>query len=157
MNGRSVVIRAYEYRHIVLFEETNLVGNVYFANHVAWQGACREHFLRDHVPDILVQLRNGLSLITLSCQCDYLAELVAFDEIVIRMTLVATVQNRIDLRFDYLRLQHGNRELVAVGRQRIACMQRSGDQLTPIDIPDALQAALAPYRVAMEARESPTH
>src|SRR5882672_2394132 len=42
--------RAYEYRHIVGFEETNLVGNVYYVKHVAWQGRVREMFLREHVP-----------------------------------------------------------------------------------------------------------
>jgi len=138
--------RAYEYRHIVVFQETNLVGNVYFVNHVAWQGACREHFLRDHAPDILARFRDGLALVTVSCQCEYFAELVAFDEIVVRMTLVDSVQNRIDLQFDYLRVRGGDHELVATGRQRIACMQRDGDQLTPAAIPDTLQAALAAYR-----------
>lgn len=138
--------RAYEYRHVVLFQETNLVGNVYFAHHVAWQGACREHFLRDHAPEILARFRDGLSLVTLSCQCEYLAELTAFDEIVIRMTLVESVQNRLELGFDYYRARGEDRELVAVGRQRIACMQRVGDQLAPAPIPEALQAALALYR-----------
>ena len=28
----------YELRHIVGFEETNLVGNVYYVNHLRWQG-----------------------------------------------------------------------------------------------------------------------
>ena len=144
--------RAYEYRHIVVFQDTNLVGNVYFANHVAWQGACREHFLRDHAPEVVEQLRNGLSLVTLSCQCEYLAELVAFDEVVIRMTLADSVQNRIDLGFDYVRVRGRDHELVAVGRQRIACMQRLGERLAPAPIPDALQAALAPYGSAPEPR-----
>lgn len=138
--------RAYEYRHIVVFQETNLVGNVYFVNHLAWQGACRERFLRDHAPDILGMLHDGLALVTVSCQCDYLAELMAFDEIVVQMTLVESVQNRIDLRFDYLRVRGNDQECVAVGRQRIACMQRRGEQLAPVAIPDALQSALAAYR-----------
>ena len=47
MKGTS---RAYEYRLVVGFEETNLVGNVYFVNHLRWQGKCREMFLRDHAP-----------------------------------------------------------------------------------------------------------
>ena len=137
--------RAYEHRHVVLFQETNLVGNVYFVNHLAWQGACRERFLHEHVPEILAQLREGLALVTVSCQCEYLAELSAFDEIAIRMTLVEAVQHRIDLRFDYVRLRGGAEELVAVGRQRIACMRRDGDRLIPTPIPTALRAALARY------------
>jgi enediyne core biosynthesis thioesterase len=28
----------YEYQHVVGLEETNLLGNVYYANHVRWQG-----------------------------------------------------------------------------------------------------------------------
>ena len=31
------------------FDETNLVGNVYFAHYLHWQGHCRESFLADHV------------------------------------------------------------------------------------------------------------
>ena len=38
--------RYYEYRHVVGFKETNVVGNVYFTNHLEWQGRCREMFLR---------------------------------------------------------------------------------------------------------------
>ena len=40
-------MKAFEYRHVVGFEETNLVGNVYYVNHLRWQGRCREMFLRD--------------------------------------------------------------------------------------------------------------
>ena len=35
----------YEYPHMVGFEETNLVGNVYYVNYLRWQGRCREMFL----------------------------------------------------------------------------------------------------------------
>jgi enediyne biosynthesis thioesterase len=39
-------VRYYEYSHRVGFEETSLVGNVYYVNHLRWQGRCREMFLR---------------------------------------------------------------------------------------------------------------
>jgi enediyne biosynthesis thioesterase len=32
---------SYEMRYVVGFEETNVVGNVYYAHHVRWQGRCR--------------------------------------------------------------------------------------------------------------------
>ena len=35
----------FEYLHTVGFEETNLVGNVYYVNYLRWQGRCRELFL----------------------------------------------------------------------------------------------------------------
>src|SRR3954453_390288 len=96
-------MRAYEYRHIVGFEETNLVGNVYFANHVRWQGRCRELFLRQHAPAVLAQLESDLALVTLSTSCQYHCELRAFDAIEVRMTLGSVSQNRMTLLFDYVK------------------------------------------------------
>jgi enediyne core biosynthesis thioesterase len=136
---------AYEYRHIVGFEETNLVGNVYYVNHVRWQGQAREMFLREHAPDVLAQLSRGLALATLRCSCEYLAELCAFDEIVIRMRLGEVRQNRILMLFEYWRQRGREEELVARGEQEIACMQRQEDGVVPIPIPKSLSHALRPY------------
>lgn len=137
--------RAYEYRHIVGFEETNLVGNVYYVNHIRWQGRCRELFLREHAPAVLAELTQGLCLVTTRCACDYLAELTAFDEVVIRMYLGALLQNRLDLVFEYWRHTDGGEELVARGEQQIACMRREGEQLVPTPVPAVLREALRPY------------
>jgi enediyne core biosynthesis thioesterase len=136
---------AYEYRHVVGFEETNLVGNVYYVNHLRWQGRCREMFLRDHATEILDQLSAGLSLVTTRCSCDYHAELVAFDELSIRMRLVALVQNRITFSFEYWRCREAGEDLVASGEQQVACMRREGGCLVPTPIPPALADALRPY------------
>lgn len=139
---------AYEYRHIVGFEETNLVGNVYFANHIRWQGACRERFLRDHAPSILNELADGLALITTQVSCEYLSELTAFDEVVIAMRLDNMVQNRITMDFEYWRAQGEHKELIARGKQQIACMRRENDRLSPVVVPKALREALRPYAIA---------
>lgn len=136
---------AYEYRHIVSFEETNLVGNVYYVNHVRWQGRCRELFVREHAPEVLDELAGGLSLVTTRCVCEYFAELAAFDEIVIRMRLGALVQNRLTLLFEYWRCTPAGEELVAQGEQQVACMRREGERLVPAPIPEALRQALRPY------------
>ncbi len=136
---------AYEYRHVVGFEETNLVGNVYYVNHLRWQGRCREMFLRDHASEILDQLSKGLSLVTTRCSCDYHAELAAFDELTIRMRLVALVQNRITFSFEYWRRREAVEDLVASGEQQIACMRRDGGFLVPTPVPRSLVDALRPY------------
>jgi enediyne core biosynthesis thioesterase len=134
-------LKAYEYRHRVGFEETNLVGNVYYVNHLRWQGRCREMFLHDHAPEILDELSRDLALATVRCSCEYLAELEAFDEIVLRMRLGGVVQNRITLNFEYWR----GEELVARGEQVIACMRREGKRAVPTPIPAPLREALKPY------------
>ena len=135
-------MRAYEMRHIVCFEETNLVGNVYYVHHLRWQGRCRELFLRDEAPGVLDALANDLVLVTTRCACDYLAELSAFDEVVVRMSLGETSQNRLTLLFEYVR----GGEVVARGEQQVACLRREGSSLVPTSIPDELRQALERYR-----------
>jgi enediyne core biosynthesis thioesterase len=134
-------MRAYEYRHVVGFEETNLIGNVYYANHVRWQGRCREMFLRDRAPEIIEALKYGLVLVTTRVSCEFMAELVAFDEVVLRMRLGELAQNRITMNFEYWR----GEELVARGEQQVACMQREGAQVVPVPVPTQLREALKEY------------
>ncbi len=138
-------MRAYELRHVVGFEETNLVGNVYYANHVRWQGRCREMFLRDHAPDVVEALKHGLALVTTRVSCEFMAELNAFDEVVIRMRLGELRQNRITMLFEYWRPGASGEELVARGEQQVACMQREGERLVPAPVPHKLREALMEY------------
>ena len=141
-------MRYYEYRHRVGFEDTNLVGNVYYVNHLRWQGRCREMFLKDHAPEVLGDLDGGLALATVRCSCDYLAELQVFDEVLVRMRLAGMAQNRISLLFEYWRLAPAGEELVARGEQQIACMRRdrgAGGAMVATPIPAALREALRPY------------
>ena len=138
-------MRAYEYQHIVGFEETNLVGNVYYVNHLRWQGRCREMFLKDHAPDVLTELEHGLALVTVRCSCEYHLELMAFDQVVVRMRLGALAQNRISLLFEYWRKRADAEEIVAHGEQQVACMRREGESMVPTPIPGSLREALIAY------------
>lgn len=145
------MMRAFEYTHVVGFEETNLVGNVYYANHVRWQGRCREMFLHEHARGVLDSLSRGFALVTTRVSCEYLAELSAFDRLVIRMRLGSLKQNRIDMLFEYWRRSGEAEELVARGEQQVACMQREGERLVPVPVPAELREALRPYGVAAGA------
>lgn len=139
----------FEYRHVVGFEETNLVGNVYYTNYLRWQGRCREMFLRERAPELLAELNADLRLFTLRVECEFFAELTAFDEISVRMRLIDLAQTQLEFGFDYLRLDTGGGEtLAARGRQRVACMRGAHDATAPARIPAALARALAPYATA---------
>lgn len=143
-------MRTYEYRHVIGFEETNLVGNVYYANHVKWQGRCREMFLREHAPEVVGDFAGGLCLVTLRCSCEYLAELNVFEEVAIRMHLASLSQNQMALGFEYWRLTDSSEDLVARGEQHIACMRRQGSELLPARIPHGLAHALGRYAAENE-------
>lgn len=138
----------YEYRHVVGFEETNLVGNVYYVNYVRWQGRCREMFLLEHAPDVLDDLRGDLKLFTIKSECEYLSEISAFDELSIRMRLEELTQTQIGFAFDYVRLREGVAELIARGRQRIACMRGANGATTPTRVPEQLRRALESYTIS---------
>jgi enediyne biosynthesis thioesterase len=137
----------YEYRHLVGFEETNLVGNVYYVNYLRWQGRCREMFLREQAPAVLADLQDDLKLFTLKVECEFLMEITAFDELSVRMRLEDLTQTQIAFAFDYVRLREGLEELIATGRQRIACMRGPNTNTRPSRVPESLRTALERYQI----------
>lgn len=142
----------YEYLHTVGFEETNIVGNVYYVNYLRWQGRCREMFLKSQAPEVLADLQDDLKLFTLKVDCEFFAEITAFDELSIRMRLVDLAQTQIEFSFDYVRLEPGGGEtVVARGRQRVACMRGPNTRTVPTRVPEPLIRALRPYRAMVKA------
>jgi enediyne biosynthesis thioesterase len=129
---------SFVWKHIVCFQETNLVGNVYFAHFASWQGRCREMFLKEHAPDILDRLARDLKLVTVSLSIDYAVELFAFDDIEVHMRLVALSGHRIEMGFEYRVVRNGASISAAQGRQVVACLV--GDR--PVPVPPSLEAAL---------------
>lgn len=141
-------MKRFDYHHLVTFEDTNLVGNVYFTRYFSWQGRCRELFLREHAPTVLDELSADLALVTLHCTCDFFDELRVSDEVVVSMSLTGTQQNRVSVGFDYARISPGSPTSVARGSQEVACMRRTEGRLHPTPIPPALRSALAAYGLA---------
>jgi len=137
--------RSFVYVHRVTFDETNLIGNVYFAHYLHWQGHCRERFLSDHAPGILAALSEGLVLATVDCSAEFFAESHAFDDVEVRMALDRVTGNRVTMHFDYVRAMRGEEELLARGRQTVACMRRGSHGLEPAPVPDELRGALAAF------------
>jgi len=145
----------FEYTHTVGFEETNIVGNVYYVNYLRWQGRCREMFLKGEAPDVLADLWEDLKLFTLKVDCEFFAEITAFDELSIRMRLVDLAHTQLEFAFDYVRLNPGGGEtLVARGRQRVACMRGPNTRTVPTPVPESLVRALEPYTATKTQRRA---
>ena len=141
----------YEYRHRVSFEETNVVGNVYFTHYLRWQGQCREMFLCEHAPELMAEMGRTVALATTRVACSYYRELAAFDQISIRMSAGTMTPSRLTMIFQYVRLgARGEEELVAEGEQEIACMSRVGAAMEPAALPPALREAVRLYMTAEE-------
>jgi enediyne core biosynthesis thioesterase len=136
----------YEYRHRVGFEETNVVGNVYFTHYLRWQGRCREMFLEQHAPELMAEMGRSLALATTRVTCSYHRELAAFDEVAVRMSAASMTPSRLTMTFQYFRLgRDGREELVAEGEQEIACLERRGERMEPSPLPQALRDAVELY------------
>lgn len=135
-------MREYTLRHRVMFDETNVVGNVYFAHYLHWQGHCREDFLAEHAPGVLRDVRSGeLALATVSCSMEYYAECYALDQIEIGMTLRGSRGNRVEMNYEFRR----GGQLVARGAQSVSCMRRSDNGMLPVRVPVELSKALIPF------------
>jgi enediyne core biosynthesis thioesterase len=144
--GTPTPARSFNYLHTVSFEETNVVGNVYFSRHISWQGRCRELFLKRHADSIVDELAGDLRLVTLRVECEYFAELRALDDVDIRMTLAHLRQHRIGLAFQYV-LTRGGREISAArGFQEVGCMRATAGGLAPCPVPASLATALEDFR-----------
>lgn len=145
-DSRSDSSRAYRWRPFIAFEDTNVVGNVYFARLISWQGRCREAFLAEHAPDVLVALAGDLRLVTISVACDYFEELRAFDHVELEMRLAERNGHKLRLAFDYWLERDALRHLAARGTQVVGCMRDLGNgALVPDDLPATLAAALGDY------------
>lgn len=142
----------YEIQHVIGFEETNLVGNVYYVNYLRWQGRCREMFLKEKAPEVLEDLQQDLKLFTIRVDCEYFAELTAFDELSVRMRLSDLTQTQIEFAFDFVKITDEVEQLVARGSQRVACMRGENKNTLPSRVPPALMSALSEY--APSARRS---
>jgi enediyne biosynthesis thioesterase len=135
-------MRYFEYQHIVGFQETNLIGNVYYVHYLAWQGRCREMFLHQHAPGVLEEIANGLKLATVRVSCEYEEELLAFDRVAVRMSLDTLKPNGMMLRFTYVKLETDRETVVARGMMEIACLRGT----SAVPVPEELREALRPYR-----------
>jgi len=146
-------MKSYEVTHIVTLEETNVVGNVYFANYFRWQGVARESFLRDHAPGILREFEGGLSMVTTDSKCQFFEESFAFDEIRIKMRLIQLRPKRGRMSFNYFRVRGATETLIATGEQGFLCMRKDETGKSfPCPIPDELYNALRQY-AAVETQD----
>jgi len=146
----------FEHRHTVGFEETSLVGNVYFTNYLLWQGHCREMFLARHAPGVIRGLERGeVAFLTRSCNCEYEGDwgFAALDDVLVEMELQSFRGGRMTLGFTY---RHAERPelVVARGSQELHCKVRRGELWVPAPFAPELVRALLPYAEGEELREA---
>ena len=137
----------FEYKFTTTFEETNVVGNIYFANYLVWQGKCREMFIKEFCPDVLDEINNGLALITLDVSSKYFNQLYAFDQVTMHMNVEAFEKNRMVMNFLYYKDDDGKSELVCQGSQGAASMRLVHGKMCSEPFPNSMVEAIDIYQL----------
>jgi acyl-CoA thioesterase FadM len=96
-------------------EESNLVGNIYFANYYAWQGVARDRFFQAIAPELYQGTGEAGELRCLHHRTDHLREAMPFHRIGARMSLTAVHERGVRLRFDLSRIAGEGREKLGAG------------------------------------------
>jgi enediyne core biosynthesis thioesterase len=115
------------YEKTVYLADTNLEGNVYFANYFKWQGEAREEFYRQYFPLQLWQ--TGMKIITVDAHMDYKHETFFYDVVAIQIYVQHIRNMSLEMKFIFRHKQ--TNALLAVGSQRIAFAGPDG-KLIPI-------------------------
>jgi enediyne biosynthesis thioesterase len=98
---------------------------------------------------VVAELGQRYALVTADCECRYLAELAAFDEVCVHMNFSSIRRNRMVLEFEYWKVSPGDPELCARGRQTLAWLERDAEgNLRPRPVPEALLDVIEAYRHA---------
>lgn len=139
----------YEHSFVTTFEETNVVGNIYFANFVVWQGKCREMFMHEYCRDVIEEINEGLKLITLDVSCQYIDQLYAFDEVVMHMNVEVAGAHRMMMNFKYYAQKDGERRLVCIGSQGAAAMKIIDGKLCQVSFPESMLDAIESHQLVV--------
>ena len=138
----------FETKFVTTFADTNVVGNVYFANYILWQGKCRELFLHEFCPNIVEEIEDGHALVTLDLSCRYVEQLRALEQVVIRMNVEELSDTRMLMSFRYYRVEGSSFTLVCESHQSVASMRYIDGQFVTVPFPTSMFDAISEYHLA---------
>ena len=130
----------YEYHHLVTFDDTNSVGNVYFARFFQWMGSCREVITAEHYPELVTDIKRGFGFATEFAHIDYAKECFLFDKILIKMKVTDLSRTRIEFTFDFV--DENKNSTIASGKQAVIWVN---PQHRPSIMPDKLYDSIVEY------------
>ncbi|GAB4194912.1 MAG: hypothetical protein Tsb002_26890 [Wenzhouxiangellaceae bacterium] len=107
-------------------EESNLVGNVYYANYFIWQGRIRDMWLYEFAPEYLTGNGSDGELRCINSRLDYLRDAMPFDKVRVTASVLALYEDKLHLKFEYYRLLGGgDSEKLAVGQHEAVWVKRN--------------------------------
>lgn len=146
---------ASEYATETSQEDSNAVGNVYYASYYGWQARALDRLFHRLHPAMFRSGHEG-EVVTLRASVDHLREAMPFDRVgcALRLSAVHTCGARFDA--EYFRIDDdGSRVKLAVGKQDVVFVRRSTDHhracvptTWPAVVSEALQKLVREQRAA---------
>ncbi|MEA1901099.1 MAG: hypothetical protein U9N47_10140, partial [Thermodesulfobacteriota bacterium] len=125
-------------------DDSNLVGNIYFANYYAWQGQIRDRYFFDLIPEYYRGTGTDGELLCLETRINHLREAMPFDRIMVTMALKSLKRHSAIFHFEYFLMGADNTKVkLAFGEQNAIWVKRDlNGKPAPAPFPAVVQEAL---------------
>lgn len=134
--------KVFEYKTTVTIGDTNVLQNMYFLNFFKLQGIVRELWVKNSVENGLVDLANGMILITKDARCNFKKDLFLYDDVTVKFYFTKIKKTNMRLNFQFFNSQTD--ELHAEGNQTVVFADKQHKIIT---IPDNWKDAINQYYV----------
>ncbi len=126
-------------RLVPTYDDTNSVGNIYFANYVRWVGKARELFFNTCMPDFDLKATD-FYVLTKTFQHDFRREAVEFEPISVRVRIAGHNRKFVTLAHEIHSEING-----LLGRGEQSLMFVDAAHYRPLDIPRSIIEGFLPY------------
>lgn len=131
--------------------DSNLVGNLYFANYSMWMAKLREAYFFALAPNLYRGIGEQGTLKCLSCNIDHLREGMPFDTIYATMSLQTLYRTGADLYFEFFKKEpDGRTTKLAFGNHKAIWMVRDASGKS---VPSAMPKSFADTLLAAANRD----
>jgi acyl-CoA thioesterase FadM len=121
------------------YDDTNAVGNVYFANYIRWVGKARELFFNECMPRFDLST-TSYYVLTRSFHHEFRREAKEFEDVLVRIKIAGNNRKFVTLRHEIISPLRG-----ILGRGEQSIMFLDTKSLQPVDIPRAIVEGFLPY------------
>jgi acyl-CoA thioesterase FadM len=124
-------------------EDSNVVGNIYFANYSVWQGRTTDQFFHSVAPRLFEERGAHGELHRAKTSINQLRDAMPFDEITVVMRLDELYERGIHLSFDFFRKEPNGLTKIAAGQNLVswAAVERAAAPRL-LNWPDELREAM---------------
>ncbi len=108
------------------YEDSNLMGNIYFSNYFIWQSRIIDQYFNKVEPDYSPGPDNKGELLCLDSSVEYLRHAEPFDKILVTMSLKYLYEQAVKFHFEYFQVDPaGKKEKIAFGDNEVLWVEHN--------------------------------